>query len=298
MKDRFMKSRYFKPVSYSLFFVIAFFIFLYITFPSEIIENKIVAEIERNTPYVAEVTGASLAGILGLKIEKVKLIKSPSESLEIDNLRLKPGLLSLLFKNKKLGYSAGVAGGSVDGVLRYNSEQKAVNSVRAKLEGVDIDVLPFFMSRESNNKFTISGPVNGELSVGMEGIPEGEFNFVVDGMELSNLKLGQFTLPALSGLTTNLNGHIGGESTVIDQLKLSGNGINMEVTGTTPLLWKLPGTGRIDLGFRVQITGPEYSKYKQILTSYLERQRDGSLGGKIIGTIDQPRFQKGSVTRF
>ena len=42
----------------------------------------------------------------------------------------------------------------------------------------------------------------------------------------------------------------------------------------------------------------EYAKYKGILSPYLAQQRDGSLGGKIIGTVSNPKFEKGSVKRF
>jgi hypothetical protein len=40
------------------------------------------------------------------------------------------------------------------------------------------------------------------------------------------------------------------------------------------------------------------AKYKGLLAPYLATQRDGSLGGKILGTIKNPRFEKGTITRF
>jgi hypothetical protein len=52
--------------------------------------------------------------------------------------------------------------------------------------------------------------------------------------------------------------------------------------------------GILDLGYRVEITDPKLSKYQTFLEPYLAKYRDGSLGGKILGTLMNPRFEKGS----
>ena len=56
--------------------------------------------------------------------------------------------------------------------------------------------------------------------------------------------------------------------------------------------------GILDLGYRVEINDNDLAKYKTFLTPYLAQHRDGSLGGKILGTVMNPRFEKGSVKRF
>ncbi len=53
--------------------------------------------------------------------------------------------------------------------------------------------------------------------------------------------------------------------------------------------------GILDLGYRVEITNKDLVKYKTFLSPYLAQYRDGSLGGKILGTVNNPRFEKDSV---
>jgi len=106
-------------------------------------------------------------------------------------------------------------------------------------------------------------------------------------------------LPSLGNLKSRFNGVIENKLTNIKELSVKGDGIDLQITGTAPLPWEIfKGGGILDLGYRVEITGNDLVKYKAFLYPYLAKHRDGSLGGKIVGTIKNPRFEKGSVKRF
>ena len=106
------------------------------------------------------------------------------------------------------------------------------------------------------------------------------------------------TPPSLSNLKSRFNGDIEDNLTNIKELSMKGNGIDIQITGTIPLLWEISKGGILDLGYRVEITDSDLAKYKTFLSPYLAKHRDGSLGGKILGTVKNPRFEKGSVKRF
>jgi hypothetical protein len=61
-----------------------------------------------------------------------------------------------------------------------------------------------------------------------------------------------------------------------------------------PLIWKVKRGGVIDLGLKLQLTGPKFGVFKNVLASYLLPQGNGILGGKIAGTIYNPRLVKDS----
>ncbi len=117
----------------------------------------------------------------------------------------------------------------------------------------------------------------------------------MEGLELNNLKVKGIKLPTLTNLTSNFNGNIANELTNIDELSILGDGIDIQIAGTAPLVWEMSQGGILDLGYRVEITNNNLVKYKAFLAPYLAQHRDGSMGGKILGTVMNPRFEKDSV---
>ena len=298
MKDRIKSFKHIKPLSYTLFFVIVFTAFLFATFPRDIIKNRTIAEIERNTPFEAEIESVSVSPLLSINYKGVRLYKSKDQYLELNSLRVSPSVFSFITDSPKFPFSAKLLGGEVRGSLVFSKGRNGVRAVDATVKNVSIDSIPALLSNDAQEALSIGGTLGGELHAQFEPSAKGKFQFEVSGLKVDNVKVKGFALPGFSDLTSVLKGSFEGETTEIEEFNVKGNDLDLEITGTAPLLWEIPSGGVIDLGYRIQMKGDQMARYKSILAPYLATLQDGSLGGKILGTVNNPRFEKGSVKRF
>lgn len=297
MRERLRNSKYAKPFFYIVFFVVVFFVFLYSSFPTEGIKQQVISQITDNTPYQAEVGSAAIAFPFSLKLNDMTIYRSKDNKLKIDSLKVSPSVFSLFSSSNIIPFKAKLNGGEIKGTLSVNKSGSGLDEIDAEVKRVNVDNLTAFFTG-SEDALDLRGALDGNLKVDFSPEAAGEFNFTVDGLELDNIMVKGIKLPSLTGLRSVFSGRIEGRKTNVQELNLVGSGIDLRITGTAPLFWELSKGGVIDLGYRLEITGGEYAKYKGMLSPYLAQQRDGSLGGKIIGTVSNPKFEKGSVKRF
>ncbi len=298
MKDKIRNYKYFVPLSYITFFVVAFFVFLFVTFPGDIVKQRIVAEIQNSTPYKVDIQSADVSAMLNVNLKGVKIYKSQNQFLELDSLTIKPSLFSVFSDSPKIPFNAKLHGGEIDGTLRVSKQNNDIEEVKAVIKGVRVDSIPDLLSQDGEAEILINGIMDGELYVQFDPTPKGEFSFEVEELHIDNLKVKGMKLPSLSKLKSRFNGDIEGDLTNIKELSMKGNGMDLQITGTAPLIWEISKGGILDLEYRVEITDNNLAKYKTFLSPYLANNRDGSLGGKILGTVKNPRFEKDSVKRF
>lgn len=298
MKDKIRNYKYFVPLSYIAFFVAAFFVFLFMTFPGDIVKQRIVSEIQNSTPYKVDIQSAEVSALLNVNLKGVKIYKSQNQFLELDSLTIKPSLFSVFSDSTKIPFNAKLHGGEIEGTVRLSKQNNGIQEVQATIKQVKVDSIPALLSQDGEGGIQINGVIDGELYVQFDPTPKGEFSFEVEELNIDNLKVKGMKLPSLSNLKSRFNGNIEDNLTNIKELSMKGNGIDIQITGTAPILWEISKGGILDLGYRVEITDNDLAKYKTFLSPYLARHRDGSLGGKILGTIKNPRFEKDSVKRF
>ena len=298
MKEKLKKYKHIKPVSYTLFFLVVFMLFLFTTFPGDVIKKRIIAEIESNTPYRADIQKVRISPLLKINMEGVRLSRANSVFLELESLDLRPSPLSVFSDNPKVPFTAKLWGGEISGSLRINKTTGRVSELDATIESVRINSVPSLFSEEAEKSISLGGVMDGKVNLVMAPPASGVIQFEVTGLKLENMKLKGITLPNLTELTSMFKGTVEGDMTRIDQFKIAGADIDLDITGTTPLPWEIQNGGIIDIGYSLQMKGGQMAKYKGLLSPYLATQRDGSLGGKILGTVANPRFEKSSITRF
>ncbi len=296
MKEKFMKLVRRKALSYSVFFVLAFLFFLAVTFPGEVIKNRIIAEIESATPYKAEIEKASVTPLLNVKLTGVRLYKSKDRFIPIDSLSIRPSLLGVITGSRKFPFKARMLNGEVEGTVVMSASR--ASEIEATVKNVTIDSIPGLLSSDSGKVLSLGGVMNGSMDIVLEPQPKGAFQFEIAGLSMKDIKVKGMNLPSFTDLKSVVKGSIEAKRTNIQELSVTGKDIDLEITGTTPLLWEIPKGGLIDLGYRLEIKGAQMAKYKGLLAPYLATQQDGSLGGKILGTIKNPRFEKGTISRF
>ena len=298
MKDKIRNYKYFVPLSYITFFVVAFFVFLIMTFPGDIVKQRIVSEIQNSTPYKVDIQSADVSALLNVNLKGVKIYKSQNQFLELDSLTIKPSLFLVFSDSPKVPFNAKLQGGEIEGTVRLSKQNNGIQEIQATIKQVKVDSIPALISQDGEGGILINGVMDGELYVQFDPMPKGEFSFEVEELNIDNLKVKGMKLPSLSNLKSRFNGNIEDNLTNIKELSMKGNGIDIQITGTAPILWEISKGGILDLGYRIEITNNDLAKYKTFLSPYLAKHRDGSLGGKILGTIKNPRFEKDSVKRF
>ena len=299
MKDKIRNYKYFVPLSYISFFVVAFFVFLFMTFPGDIVKQRIISEIQNSTPYKIDIKNADISPLLNVNLKGVKIYKSQNQFLELDSLTIKPSLFSVFSDSPKVPFNAKLHGGEIEGAVRFNKQKNSLQEIKVSIKQLKIDSIPDLISGDGSGEILMNGILNGDLYIQFDPVPKGEFSFEVKGLKIDNLKVKGMKLPSLGNLKSRFNGIIENKLTNIKELSVKGEGIDLQITGTAPLLWEISkGGGILDLGYRIEITDNDLVKYKAFLSPYLAKYRDGSLGGKIVGTIKNPRFEKGSVKRF
>lgn len=294
MIEKIKNYKHIVPLSYGLFFVIAFLTFLTITFPGDIVKQRIISEVQNSTPYKVDIKSADVSPLLNINLKQVVIHKSQTQFLELDSVTIKPSIFSVFSDTPKIPFTAKLHGGEIDGSVRISKQKNDIQEISANIKNLKVDAFPDLLSEEGNSEILIHGRLNGNLFVTFAPQPQGEFDFVVEGLELDNLKVKGMKLPSLTNLTSKFNGNIEDQLTNIKELTVQGDGIDLQISGTAPLIWEMSQGGILDLGYRVEITDNDLAKYKTFLSPYLARHRDGSLGGKILGTVMNPRFEKGS----
>ncbi len=272
-----------------------FVVFLVVTFPGDILKNRLISEIQSSTPYNVDIKTADISALLNINLKGVTIHKSRTQFIELDSVTVKPSVLSLFSDSHKVPFTAKLHGGQVDGTIRLSKQGNKIKAVDAEIKNLRVDAIPDFLSEQGNSETLIHGSLNGNLSVTFTPQAQGDFDFIIEGLELDNLKVKGIKLPSLANLTSKFNGNIANELTNIDELSIVGDGIDIQIAGSAPLVWDMSHGGILDLGYRVEITNKDLVKYKTFLSPYLAQHRDGSLGGKILGTVNNPRFEKDSV---
>ncbi len=296
MREKLMKMRHIKPLSYVVFFLAAFIVFIFITFPGELIKKRIIAEIESGTPYKVDIEEASISPLLSIELGGVKLYKTKDRFLKIDSLSIRPSVLALILGTKKFPFKAKLLNGEVVGSVSMAGSR--TREIEATVKHVAIDSIPALLSSDDAKLFSLGGVIDGSMHIVLEPQPKGEFQFEIDRLYMKDIKVKGLSLPSFTDLKSVVKGSIDGKRTNILAFNVTGRDVDLEITGSTPLFWEIPKGGLIDLGYRLQMKGAQMAKYKGLLAPYLATQRDGSLGGKILGTIKNPRFEKGTITRF
>ena len=294
MIEKIRNYKHIVSLSYGLFFVLAFIVFLTITFPRDLVRQRIISEVQNRTPYRVDIKSANVSPLLNIDLKEVVIHKSQTQFFELDSVTVKPSLFSIFSDSPKIPFTANLYGGEIDGSVRVSKENNRIEEITADVKNLKIDTIPDFLSEEGKSEMLIHGRLSGDLYVDFTPEPKGDFDFVIEGLELDNLKVKGMKLPSLVNLTSAFNGNIENELTNIKEFSVKGEGIDLQITGTAPLFWEMSQGGILDLGYRVEITDTKLAKYKVFLEPYLAKHRDGSLGGKILGTLMNPRFEKGS----
>jgi type II secretion system protein N len=295
MRKRITEYKYFMHICYLLVFFLAAFVFIYLTFPAEDLERRVVYEIESRTPLKADIETVSVSPIFGVNAYNINLYRLDKQLLKIEKLEVKQSVFALFSESCELPFHAEILGGEAEGILTYNSKSEKLEAAEAEVSGVDMEkvasILPDAFGKRNP---VLQGSLNGSFAVKLGSSAQGDFDFKIKGLGISNIEVRNFPMPAFSNLESTFKGRMENNITQVEQLEFLGDDIDLKLSGTMPLLWKVHRGGKIDLKFRLRSSGEKLN----LLRAFLAPQRDGTLGGKLVGTVHSPRVvlpQRGSL---
>lgn len=288
MKEKIIKSKYLFPVSYILFFCFCFVLFVYSTLPLESIKEKIVYEVARNSQFSIEVKGLNVSPFFRLELLGCKLYRDRRPILEIKELIVSPSMFSLFRTNLSITYDANLLDGKAVGKISYNTDLKVVERVEGKIDNISVENATSVFTDDFIKEKFLSGTVDGDFDVILYPKSQGRIAFDIENLEVGNIRVRQIPLPNFRNMNANFVGRINNDITSVDGFNIKGEDFELKIAGTMPVFWKIKRGGKIDL----QLSLLSKTSKLSFVKSFLKPQSDGSVGGKISGTIGNIKFVK------
>jgi len=288
LKDKIKNSKYFKPLSYVVFFIIIFFFSFYYTLPTDEIRGIIISGIEMNTPFEAKLGAVSIAPIVSVKVQDLELYRGGELYVKLEDVKMRPSLFSLLSKYLRLPFRAKLMSGVVKGNLIYDYKTGQIVGINAKLSGIDVEKFhPIMAGYLGMTDEQLTGILHGDFSLDFSSETSGVFSLKIDNMSISNFRLIGFPIPPFKDLESIFTGKIEDGVTKVDELSFKGNDFDLNMYGSIPPLWNITKGAKIDLMINLNILSDEAKI--GIVRSFLSPKGDGTLGGKILGTFGNPK---------
>lgn len=285
------RSRKFTSL-YIIVFLVFLAVFSVAKFPNQQLKNMLVSKIETKSPRPIIIGDLNIGFPLKFNFTKVNLIMNNGKRVEIDSLKLSPGIISVLFSNKvKIPFDAQLYSGDIKGDIYYSKKEKAVDGFTADINSIDSSNLPSLIS--VNSKLTLKGKLDGFVKYGVDSKdsknPKVYYSFTSDALSIKDFEIEKFTFSEeYRNLKLELRGSIDDRLTTIENLSFENEDFDLSFAGKMPPPWKFKKGGRLDLGMNLNL----YSNKAKLalLKAFLSPNTDGSHSGRILGTVSSPRL--------
>jgi len=221
--------------------VIAFGLFLLLTFPYDVLARRIEIEAQRSG---AEVSIGSMgpAGIGSVRARdvKVRLAAAPGAEalpeLRFDRLDISPDLFALILRRTSFGFAAQGYGGTAKGHVAFSNDPKqpGLSSLRIDARDIDLQTLPLkeIAGVEATGKLQLKADLSSMIPVETAG---GSLSLAGDGLGLNGGAVQGFALPKTS------LGHVDGSVNVekgvarVDKTTARGGDLDADLDGSINL---------------------------------------------------------------
>jgi type II secretion system protein N len=317
--------RWLKWIGYPAFFWAVFFFSLYSNLPLHVVKDRVVGEMEKalgkgkqgrwGTEPKVTIGNMSPYRLTGVELKHLSIQMGskdpdPGPTVDVDELKVRVGLLGFLFGNRDISFSGKLYEGTVEGEVSISQEEKSqvVNSIKVQAAGVDLARMPLVAGKVGVPMTGVFGAdVDLELGATPHENGKGEVN-----LKLSRLSVGPgelvFPLPGLTGGLTippvdagGLDGKIVFKEGAgkIEKFELKGRDLEAGLQGNVELNKSL-GRSRLEVDGSFAIAEAflkENGKFQAILdlAAPLKRVRtkDGAYPFNMRGNLSGPKFKLG-----
>jgi len=204
-----------------------FLVFVYLFYPARRI-NAVIGQALSNQG-LNLVPAAQKTILPGLFWNSAVLASEQGALIRFAGLQVRPLLLPLLSGRVVLRSAAAIGAGHFDVDYGVTGRQ----ALTLKADGIELGTIPFFQTvlaaRAGGNLRS-----SGSVVRGAKGL-NGEFQLEVRQLELSGVKLGAFSLPDVSKLTSQGLVRVTDGKARLESLTLQGDGIYMRLSGDLPM---------------------------------------------------------------
>ena len=266
--------------------------FLYFLFPSEAIKNYVAYKISRVNPGI-RVTIDRISPVLppGIKLHNVGIAQGNKALINLDSVKITPGLLSFFSSTKTARFKGRVKAGSVHGWAEVDSRSdQRTEKIEGTISGVQVQGIPALQGLTAHK---ISGSLGGD--------------FIIAGTWPDRTMTGQLTLsdsrinfdqpvvglPSLEFIKIDADLALNKGNLAIKKLSARGNQLDADISGTIALNEGGPQNA-LNLNGSISPHHGFLAKMKNsIPASFLLQRKAGNtaISFTIGGTVEAPAFR-------
>lgn len=297
----------FKWLGYAGLFIFSFLLFLYWTFPYNVLKERLVSSAEQQLGSVYDVRVSDLSPnfFTGAVLKGVKVIKydgdSQSTVWEAAKVKIRAGLFGLIFGKPSVSFTVKGGDGDISGDYRPTDEGFGLS-----LDLSDFDIAAFgFLTSGGTAK--LSSAINGTVDLNMNkrqmiqssGKAELELNDIV--MKAGDIKMGEggaMAIPEVvfsKGKGSILKFDLSRGAVKIKEFKLADGDIKIDLTGDI-FMSSLFKNYRINLKGTFSVSQKLEQAIPILFMIEKQKQPDGSYPITITGRIEQPSVKIGDFT--
>jgi type II secretion system protein N len=262
--------------------------FLYYLFPSDTLKTYLTYRLSQGNPDIT-VTIDHVSPVIppGINLHDVGIIHQNEVVVDLDNLKIMPGILSLFSDKSTVNFKGRVNAGTFSGRAEIddNSGRLEVKG-DGRISGIQVQGIPALQRLPADK---IAGVLNGNFTYATAGPNrslEGKLTLSQFRIELNKAV---FTLKSLEFRDIDADLMLKNNTLTIKNTSAKGNQLDADLTGTIGL------TGKTALDLTVSVT-PHHlllAKIEKTLPmDFLRKKKAGNaaISFNIDGTLDEPGF--------
>ena len=280
-----------KSIFYTIYIIAITGIFLYYLFPSETLKTYLAYRLSQGNPDVT-ITIDRVSPVIppGIGLYNVGIKHQNKELVDLEKLKLMPGILSLFSDKTTVNFKGYVNAGTISGraELDGNSGAQEVKG-DGRISGLQVEGIPALQRLPAEK---IAGVLNGNFTfanVGSDRSLAGKLTLSKSKIEL---KKAVFNVKSLEFRDIDADLMFKNDTLTIKQTKARGNQLDADLTGTIALTGQ---TAKHAMNLSVSVT-PHHLLLakieKNIPMDFLRNIKAGeaAISFKIDGTLDKPNF--------
>jgi len=280
-----------KSIFYTIYIVAITGIFLYFLFPSDTLKIYLAYRLSQGNPDVTiNIDRVSPVIPPGISLYNVGIKHQNKELVDLEKLKLMPGILSLFSDKTTLNFKGYVNAGTISGRAELD-DRSGAQEVKGdgRISGIQVEGIPALQRLPADN---IAGVLNGDFTfanVGSDRSLAGKLTLSKSKIEL---KKAVFNVKSLEFRDIDADLILENDTLTIKQTKARGNQLDADLTGTIALAGQ---TGKHAMNLSVSVT-PHHLLLakieKNIPMDFLRNIKAGeaAISFKIDGTLDKPNF--------
>jgi len=268
-------------LAYTLYALVAFVIFVYLFFPYDLLQQRLMEWASRDGIQLA-LTRLRPVFPPGLRAEGIRLQVdqfSPTDAtMSIETLRVHPEWFALLSRTLQVHFEAGLYRGHLEGEARY-TKGEGVPLWEIKTRFLDLDMAQYALWRK-DGKALIRGRLGGDASATLTSdghMHDSSLNLRVQPVALVGVPGWPLQLPREIVCDT-LQGELKMPAKQASTVALTCQGKDLLIDGRGTVVWKAP-LGDSQLNVRWQIRSEEAYKQELAFLANRVRKRPDGRGG-------------------